>query len=415
MATLLFVHGTGVRGPAFDASFAVVKAQAAEHLPGVLVQACLWGDALGATRSDDAASLPGRERGRPRAPDASRDEKARELRWSLLYDDPLYELRTHAALAEVAGDDDGLGGSDASPHETSAAEARLAPLRALMPSHGGIARAGHLAVVLMPRALAALLKDDALHAALRAPALQAPERGRPLLARAVVGAWMRASDEAGLPALDGELRDSLYQDVVAGLGGATRGIKDELLGVLGGLASRVATPLLRWNRSALTDASFAATNDILLYQTPHGGQAIRGHIRQRIADCKVEGPVIVLAHSLGGIACVELLALPEDLGVARLVTCGSQAPFLYESDALSTLRRDKPLPLHFPKWLNVYDLNDILSYAAAGVFPEDDDERKQRAKRITDHEVKSRQPFPQSHSAYWSQRGLWEQLKVFIA
>ena len=73
-------------------------------------------------------------------------------------------------------------------------------------------------------------------------------------------------------------------------------------------------------------------------------------------------------HSLGGVACVDLLveaALPQ---VELLVTVGSQAPFFYEIDALQSLRFGVPLPEHFPRWLNVYDLRDFLSYVAAGVF-----------------------------------------------
>lgn len=403
MASLLFVHGTGVRGPAFDASFALIKAQADEHLPGVDVQACLWGDELGADRPDDAAAVPGPPRERP-APTPP-DERSRELRWSLLYDDPLYELRTFAALAAASGDDDGLGADDVTPAERARADQWLSPLRDLQPSHGGIARAGHLAVRLIAPTLEQLQQGDTLVMALRASALATTERQRPMLARAAVGAWMNAAAASGLPALDGELRDILYQDIVARLGGATRGIKDELLGALGGLASRVATPILRWKRNDISDASHAAIHDILLYQTPHGGERIRGLIRSRIAACRKNAPVHVLAHSLGGIASVELLAGAEDLQVQRLITCGSQAPFLYEADSLSTLRRDRALPAHFPRWLNVYDRNDMLSYAAAGVFAD---------ARIQDHEVASRQPFPQSHSAYWVQTGLWKRLKAFL-
>lgn len=401
MATLLFVHGTGVRGPSFDASFAAVKAQAAEHLPAAMVvEACRWGDDLGATQAAGASAVPNYVQ--PSAEPAKRDdERASELRWGLLYDDPLYELRTHAALAAIGSDDDGLGGSDVSARQASPAKIALDSLAGLLPSHGGIARSGHYEVKLKAPALRLLAADGVLDAALRASSLQAPERRLPVLARAFVGAWARAADEQRLPALDGELRDSLYQDAVAILGGSPRGIKDELLGALGGLATRIATPVLRWNRSALSDASFTATNDILLYQTPHGGSAIRGFIARRIGACAA--PVYLLAHSLGGIACVELLAAGRLPGVAGLITCGSQAPFLYASDALSTLRRDQPLPGHFPKWLNVFDLNDMLSYSAAEIFQQ----------RATDLEVRSRQPFPQSHSAYWTQAPLWHAIEAF--
>jgi hypothetical protein len=47
-----------------------------------------------------------------------------------------------------------------------------------------------------------------------------------------------------------------------------------------------------------------------------------------------EPSVTVVAHSLGEIACVDLLASSEAHGVERLVTLGSQSPFLYQIDAL---------------------------------------------------------------------------------
>jgi len=404
MFTLLFVHGTGVRGEAFDTSFAAVKEQVAFHLKPrqVDVQACRWGDQVGARLHQDGASVPSYEQ-RPgqAAPDDS--AKASELRWSLLYDDPLYELRSYAALSLESD----LVGSTHSPLQTPADEEVLRRLDQLQPSAGGVARSGHFASQLLPQVRALLLADGVLANALQCPAMDALARSRPVLARAFVGAWMQAARRQHLPELDGELRDSLYEDAVNVLGGSTMGLLDEFIGALGGLASRVATPLMRAKRTEISDGSFAAVNDILLYQTKHGGEAIRDFIAKRIEACTQagRGPVWLLAHSLGGIACLELLVLRPDLQVAGLITCGSQAPFLYEADALGALRQGQALPAHFPKhWLNVFDLNDMLSYVGAGVFPG----------RVTDHEVHSRQPFPQSHSAYWTHAPLWQRMKTFI-
>jgi hypothetical protein len=86
--------------------------------------------------------------------------------------------------------------------------------------------------------------------------------------------------------------------------------------------------------------------------------------------------------------------------VKLLVTAGSQAPFLYEIGALCSLPFGKPLPPTFPAWVNFYDCNDLLSYRAAPVF----------TGRARDHELKSEQPFPQSHGAYWDDTLLWERI-----
>jgi hypothetical protein len=45
-----------------------------------------------------------------------------------------------------------------------------------------------------------------------------------------------------------------------------------------------------------------------------------------------------MVHSLGGIACFDMLALPDPPEVARLVTAGSQSPLLYELGALASLK-----------------------------------------------------------------------------
>jgi hypothetical protein len=97
---------------------------------------------------------------------------------------------------------------------------------------------------------------------------------------------------------------------------------------------------------------------------------------------------------------VDLLVLQALPQVRLLMTVGSQAPFLYEIGALPSLRRGQPLPDHFPDWLNVYDLNDLLSFTGQGIFGD----------RVSDLRVESRQPFPTAHSAYWSNPAVWRAL-----
>jgi hypothetical protein len=93
-----------------------------------------------------------------------------------------------------------------------------------------------------------------------------------------------------------------------------------------------------------------------------------------------------------------------EIGSKSLITAGSQAPFLYEIDCLTSLRAGQPLPDHFPRWLNFYDPNDFLSYIGGQVFPG----------RVRDVEIQSRQPFPQSHSAYWTNRLFWNEVEAFL-
>jgi hypothetical protein len=144
--------------------------------------------------------------------------------------------------------------------------------------------------------------------------------------------------------------------------------------------------------------------DILLYQGR--GDGIRKFILDEIKKCT--GTVVLLAHSLGGIACVDLLVLHRMSQVQLLITCGSQAPLLYELGALHSLafqervpRADR-LPKDFPTWLNFYDLRDFLSYVAAPVFANG---------RISDVKVDNRLPFPESHSGYWRNADVWERVR----
>jgi len=129
------------------------------------------------------------------------------------------------------------------------------------------------------------------------------------------------------------------------------------------------------------------------------GQDICKFIRQTIEP--LNGPVVLLAHSLGGIAAVDMFieAPIEKPTVQLLVTVGSQAPLLYELNALVSMPFDPHarLPKHFPPWLNIYDEHDFLSYQCAKIFPE-----------VHDVRVDNGQPFPESHSAYWGNGKVWD-------
>jgi pimeloyl-ACP methyl ester carboxylesterase len=163
---------------------------------------------------------------------------------------------------------------------------------------------------------------------------------------------------------------------------------------------RAGTWGVRRYRKTVADALSLRVGDVLLYQAR--GEEIRAHIKRTIGA--LSEPVVLLAHSLGGVACVDLLAREANLKVAALVTVGSQASFLYEIGALwSSTWGGSISPM--PPWLNVYDKNDLLSFLAAPVFPN----------RVTDIEISSHQPFPLSHSAYWTNPKMWREFTVFVA
>ncbi|MFI7497596.1 hypothetical protein ACIBVL_03615 [Streptomyces sp. NPDC049687] len=345
--------------------------------------------------------MPGYGTGRG-IPEAGSDTGADDLDedvefWGLLYLDPLLELRLlteePATRAELA--------PGARPPGEALSSAALSltgdtGLRRLLDA-AGIAED-------FAAAVAAVLTAPDGRSYLRTPAADA---GTAVLARAFVAESVRrrTGREGPAPALDGTARDAAVAriaDLLPGTPGpdergthrgpVTRRVK-RLAGRLAlGLASAQAVK----RRSALTDAAHPAAGDVLLYLAR--GAAIREAVAQAVRTA--EPPVVLLAHSLGGIASLDLLVLRPLPEVALLVTVGSQAPFLYELGALPSLEHGSPLPAHVPRWLNVYDRRDLLGYVGAGVFPG----------RVQDIALDSRQPFPLSHSAYWSNPELYRLL-----
>ena len=96
----------------------------------------------------------------------------------------------------------------------------------------------------------------------------------------------------------------------------------------------------------------------------------------------------------------------ENLPQVKLrITVGSQAPYLYEINALYSLpfkniTMDDRLPAYFPTWFNVYDRHDFLSYIGADIF----------GSKVTYFEVNNRQSFIRSHSSYWTNSMMWSKI-----
>ncbi|WP_158708932.1 hypothetical protein [Streptomyces sp. NRRL S-920] len=230
-------------------------------------------------------------------------------------------------------------------------------------------------------------------------------------ARAVVAAVLRAAGDDAL--CTGDERDRLVDLIGDRLGGTGRFPGGRAAAVLGALALKLTVqPALDHWRPPLTGGTVPALGDILRYQAR--GRPLRDSLARRIAAS--DEPPVVIGHSLGGIALVDLYALaaagtpgeaPPPTPALLLVTVGSQAPFLHELGALTGLppAADR-LPPGFPNWLNIYDRKDLLAYRAEPVFPGDP--------RVTDHEVRSRQPFPLSHSAYWKLDAVYDRIRTGI-
>jgi len=385
MTDLIFVHGTGVRRASFDATFETVRAA----LPGWAVHPCFWGGEHGVKLHHKGASIPDYQA------DRRSEENKVESQWELLYQDPLCELRQSAGQPGAQR----RFSFNELPEWEELKNFILAyqPTEALAP----LLDRAQLRPV-WPEAFEYITRSKEFDAAVEK---YTPEDESPvaLVARAVIAAAIAAGVERGFPLPDADARDALVEQLAADFGQPQ--YKDVIETALFSYYLRPLTWFAERERAATSDAAFPAAGDILLYQ--RRGHGIRDCIEaeiHRVLNESADGRVVLLAHSLGGIACFDLLAQKPDLPVRALVTAGSQAPLLYEMDCLCSLRHNEPLPKNFPRWLNVFDRQDLLSYVGQKLFPG----------QVEDFEVKSGQPFPISHSAYWQMEALWKRVSELV-
>lgn len=391
---LLFVHGTGVRGVSYASALELIEQKVRANGWPVTVRGCFWGGSEGANLSLGGASIPGYREAGGAAP--SLEDEVLAL-WAVLYTDPWYELRLLKNFPEE-----------------SFLPGREAPSTVLRRTLEEFAPSDRLRTLLASEDLAGFF-EDALAALLRAPefdqaietAPSDPLEHRRAIARAVVARTLVAAEEADRLPLTGLIRDHLVEQLTTDLHGYGMGVGEFLLHPLKGLASQLITKKLVGNRGTVSDDAVPLAGDVLLYLAK--GQSIRAYVTAALADHD-GAPVVVLAHSLGGVICADLLveqakAKPKGgVGIAALVTVGTQVPLLYEIGALPSLVPPEQLPDRFPRWLNVYDRRDILSYIGGGVF----------GNRVTDIEVDNGEPFPRSHSAYWRNHNLWKAIEQVL-
>jgi len=219
------------------------------------------------------------------------------------------------------------------------------------------------------------------------------------IARAVVARAVTLEASYDLPILfSREQRDRVIDEFCGWLGPRELGIADLLSPfVINALKYRLAD-----GASPLLHPSFNSIHyklgDTMYYLAR--GQQIRDYVRSEIRD--LPGPIVLLTHSLGGTIMVDLLA--EEIfhpkgdwlkKVKLLITVGSQVPYLYALNALCKLSRDQHLPATlFPRWINLYDPRDPLSFPGHEIFDEIE-------VKVEDRRIDSKKLFPQSHRHYW--------------
>jgi hypothetical protein len=388
MTTVIFVHGTGVRKSQYFETFEQIKKNLHAQHPGVKVVPCCWGEELGTKLNAQGTSIPlydttlalGEEEG----------ENEEILLWEQLYCNPFYELSL-LSLQPVEE-------SGANPFAEQPGDLLHSRLQSLSPNADLEAKLVEAEIVeVFDEARQVVTRSEPYNQVLLKVSEESLGEYCDAVARAIVAQAMLLCElqEKYPPILiDAKLRDEIVKLLSQALG------KEGELG-LGGwlwkplsLLAHPSTSLLKYKRGAITAAFSPLPCDILLYQAR--GKPIRTFIKETIKQA--EPPVVLLAHSLGGIAGFDLLVQEPLSEVELMVTVGSQVPFLYEINALQSLPYGEPLPEHFPDWLNIYDLRDFLSYIGANVFPN----------KVQDVLVDNKQPFPRAHSAYWTNPSTWK-------
>ncbi|MFE4309131.1 hypothetical protein ACFRR6_24140 [Streptomyces sp. NPDC056891] len=391
--SLVFVHGTGVREGLEDTLKKVRAGVKTLPLSPTSVFGPEWGKEIGPADLDVTPILPtSSESTRAAADGEAPDDHATEVAaWGLLIDDPLLELRLLAAAppaeTDLVIDEESaevelqqlLDDAEVAPTALDAAGVDDEDLRS---------------------AIAFVRDSEALLGAVQAVGEASDEELLDSVAQAVVATVLHAQRTAVPPrlspvALSGEQRAAFVESVYVALSEAltrsffTRGIWK----TLGPLAVRIGNAKVRENRAKIMDPFSDFIRDVAFYI--RRGDRVREHLAKFISDLPANGPVVVVGHSLGGIAMVDLMSGDNAPHVDLLVTVGSQAPYLYLLDSLVSMRPDSDPPAHpFTPWLNIYSPADFLSFRAAPAFPGVDG--------IVDEEVDAGVPFPESHSAYWS-------------
>jgi hypothetical protein len=150
----------------------------------------------------------------------------------------------------------------------------------------------------------------------------------------------------------------------------------------GRMTGRLAVKVLR---PSLNRSASMFLGDILVYLRQREEHGADGPIATTIATdlsraheaCTPDDPqVIVIAHSMGGNIVYDLLSgLRPDLSCDVLVTVGSQVGVFAELKLFDKVQAPAnpatdrlPKPPGVGRWINVFDLNDILGFATERIF-----------------------------------------------
>lgn len=383
--TLIYTHGTGTRKAAFDKDWSQFKLMAHDYgFDDVKLVPCDWGSVYRTGIPDPKlvrSVIPGEELL------SQADAQAR-----LLLRDPLFELRLAGMFAM----------------ETPATKTSAGSVQAAL-SHGswdGLAPVG-----VPPRTLTAACRlvanSDELAAAEVAVPPASPGQVRRAAARAALALARSRSYRWGGSAYPDISRPTVSDDDPIGELAETIGGDDATpppwADALEGFARGAA-----WPRDCSTQRAAEFFADVFWYV--RSSQVIAGELAREVRTAQTRPPVVLVAHSLGGIAAIDLLSNPRrarDLKVDMLVTFGTQAGLVFAMDAMRYFRLREPVapPDPVPFWLNFHGSGDLLSFKIAPL-----------TELAVDHDdvpVDFTKMFPGSHGEYITLDLFWHRIRAY--
>lgn len=228
----------------------------------------------------------------------------------------------------------------------------------------------------------------------------------------------RSSDSGGPQALGG-----IIGKVGALLGAGAMKLKQATQQVAGKILDRsgdfASTKVLAWSRHSLNANLGRFFGDVFIYMDQRGQHGQPGAIPARLLQAWDQAiaatpnePVVIVAHSLGGVITYDLLThFAPDRVVDLFVSVGSQVAHFEEMKLFKNSPKDIPgsggdkvaKPGNVKHWINVFDEVDIFSYSCKAVFD-----------AVRDHPYDTKTYVGKAHGAYFEQPRFYERLRARI-